>query len=626
MKKILYIVSLALAAGLFTGCNEEDFLREDPKTIYTEDNAFEKVSQIDATIVNAYTKFDMLYGYYNFLAGGDPAANFLHGNGSDVLDGTKGDTSASTAFSNYWALRTSAGDFSTLWTSLYQLAADANLAISGMEQMGLDPADAETVYLTAQARFFRGWAYMRLAECFGGVPIVEKFSEELKFDYVRETREATYNFAIEDLKYAAQNLPDYPELSGRLAKGVASHFLCEAYLGQYVETGVEQNLTDALAAADWVISHHPLMTRRFGSRSAGGSQPAGIPDNGVTRVVDENYKLNGSAGNTYFDLFVAGNYEYPGNTESLMIFVQPLYDDVAVYGGHILPLGVTCGPAYRDLTWSEAYVDQNKDADAGGGPWTNNIIEDVFPGQQLGLYLSMGTWGLIGSTDYSDEFVWRDDFAADDRNAQINRYDPVVMDSKSPQYLQVVTKDMLSTPASLSRVSGKITTWDWWGWNKDHMSSFGAPICNQYGRDWYIARSAETYLLRAEVKYRQGDYQGAADDLNAVRARSNATKTYSAADLQTDDCTARTGIFAILDERARELSWEEMRWPTLLRMGGQGKNEVMHQQLENYSMYTFDVGSYKGQDFPEWTLFPIPFSVVQLNSGAVLEQNPGWKD
>ena len=98
MKKILYIVSLALAAGLFTGCNEEDFLREDPKTIYTEDNAFEKVSQIDATIVNAYTKFDMLYGYYNFLAGGDPAANFLHGNGSDVLDGTKGDTSASTAF------------------------------------------------------------------------------------------------------------------------------------------------------------------------------------------------------------------------------------------------------------------------------------------------------------------------------------------------------------------------------------------------------------------------------------------------------------------------------------------------------------------------------------------------
>ena len=323
---------------------------------------------------------------------------------------------------------------------------------------------------------------------------------------------------------------------------------------------------------------------------------------------------------------MAGNYEYPGNTESLMIFVQPLYDDVAVYGGHILPLGVTCGPAYRDLTWSEAYVDQNKDAGAGGGPWTNNIIEDVFPGQQLGLYLSMGTWGLIGSTDYSDEFVWRDDFAADDRNAQINRYDPVVMDSKSPQYLQVVTKDMLSTPASLSRVSGKITTWDWWGWNKDHMNSFGAPICNQYGRDWYIARSAETYLLRAEVKYRQGDYQGAADDLNAVRARSNATKTYSAADLQTDDCTARTGIFAILDERARELSWEEMRWPTLLRMGGQGKNEVMHQQLENYSMYTFDVGSYKGQDFPEWTLFPIPFSVVQLNSGAVLEQNPGWKD
>lgn len=619
MKKIIYTVILALSAGLLTGCNEEAFLTEDPKNLYTQDNAFEKVSQIDATLVNAYSKFDMMYGYYNFLAGGDPAANILHGNGSDVLDGTKGDTSSATAFSNYWALRTSNSDFNTLWTSLYQLASYANLAMLGMEQLGLDPADPETVYMTAQARFFRGWAYLRLAECFGGVPIVEEFSEDLRFDYARETRETTYQFAIDDLKYAAENLPDYPEVSGRLAKGVANNFLCEAYLGQAVETGNESLLALAEQAADWVISHHPLMTQRFGSRSLGGSQPAGIPDNGVERYFED--------GNTFFDLFVAGNYAYSdGNTESLMIFEQPLYEDVAVYGGHILPLGITCGPAYRDLTWSESYAAENRDAGAGGGPWQTNIDENLFPGQQLGLFLSMGTWGLIGSTDYSDEFVWRDEFSSDDRNAQVNRYDPVVMDSKSPYYLEVVTKDMLAQPASLSRVSGKITTWDWWGWNMDHMSSYGAPICNQYGRDWYIARSAETYLLRAEARYRQGDFQGAADDLNALRERANASRMYTAADLSTDDCSARTGIFAILDERARELSWEEQRWPTLLRMGGQGKNDVMHEQLENYSMYTFDVPSYAGNDFPDWTLFAIPYSVIQLNSGTVLEQNPNWLD
>lgn len=620
MKKIIYTILIAITSGLFVGCNEEAFLTEDPKNLYTKDNAFEKPSQVDATLVNAYNKFCMMSGYNNAFAGGDPAASFLHGSGSDVLDGTRGDNSAATAFSNYWRLLSSQGDFNSLWTSLYQLASYANLAMDGIEQLAMNPEDEETKYLTAQARFFRGWAYLRLAECFGGVPIVDKFSEELKFDYTRSTREETYNFAIEDLVYAASNLPDYSDNSARLAKGVANHFLAEAYIARNVETGNSQDLVEAVKAADWVIEHHPVMMERFGARSEGGVQPSDLPDNGVERYRPD--------GNAFFDLFVAGNYARANdngmNTETLMIFEQPTYELVAVNGGHILPLGITCGPAYRDLTWAEPYASENAAAGAGGGPWKDNIDDNLFPGQQLGLFLSMGTWGMIGSTDYSDEFVWRDEYAADDRNAQINRYDPVVMDSKSPYYLEVVTKDMLAQPTSLSRVSGKITTWDFWGWNKDHMASMGAPICNQYGRDWYITRSAETYLLRAEAKYRQGDAQGAAEDLNVLRARANATKMYTAADLSTDDCSARTGIFAILDERARELSWEEQRWPTLLRMGGQGKNEVMHEQLENYSMYTFDLPTFKGQKFPEWTLFAIPYSVIQLNSGAVLEQNPGW--
>ena len=27
---------------------------------------------------------------------------------------------------------------------------------------------------------------------------------------------------------------------------------------------------------------------------------------------------------------------------------------------------------------------------------------------------------------------------------------------------------------------------------------------------------------------------------------------------------------------------------------------------------------------PKWTLFPIPLTVINLNSEVVLEQNPGW--
>lgn len=606
--KIIYLALFAALTGTLSSCNEDAFLTEDPKNLYTKDNAFEKTSQADAALVNAYVKFNNMNGYSNPFFGPDAAANILHGDGSDVLGGTRGESDAAGSFSNYWALLPTHDNFNTLWTSLYQLASYANLALYGIESLGADPQDAETVYLTAQARFFRGWAYLRLAECFGGVPVVDKFSEELKFDYVRETREATYQFAIDDLDYAAKNLPDYPKTSGRLAKGVAYHFLSEAYLGMAAESGDKKYLTEAVKSADEVIKRHPLMTERFGSRSLGGIQPAGIPDNGIER-----YRADG---NTFFDLFCIGNYSYfSGNTESLMIYEQPSYDNVAVNGGEILPFGSTVGPAYRDLSWNAAYLEENRAAGAGGGPWQTNIDGSLFPGQQLSIYLSMGTWGIIGATDYSDEYVWRDQFSEDDRNAQINRYNPVVMDSKSPQYLQAVTKDMLAVPASLSRVSGKITTWDLWGWNLDHCSAFGIPYCNQYGRDWYVARSAETYLLRAEAKLLGGDAPGAADDVNEVRKRANAAFMYSAADMNME---------VILDERARELSWEEMRWPTLLRMGGKDKNEIMHTQLEKHSMHTSDTGVFSGKEFPEWTLFAIPYSVIQLNSGARLDQNPGW--
>ena len=62
----------------------------------------------------------------------------------------------------------------------------------------------------------------------------------------------------------------------------------------------------------------------------------------------------------------------------------------------------------------------------------------------------------------------------------------------------------------------------------------------------------------------------------------------------------------------------------LLRMGSKGSNEVMKTQLEKYSYGTNDTGAFAGQAFPSWTLFPIPETVIELNSELVMEQNFGW--
>ena len=70
--------------------------------------------------------------------------------------------------------------------------------------------------------------------------------------------------------------------------------------------------------------------------------------------------------------------------------------------------------------------------------------------------------------------------------------------------------------------------------------------------DWYVYRLAETYLLRAEAYCWKGDaasLQKAADDVNEVRNRAGA------GDLAASDMNIGT----ILDERARELYYEEPR-------------------------------------------------------------------
>jgi hypothetical protein len=124
-------------------------------------------------------------------------------------------------------------------------------------------------------------------------------------------------------------------------------------------------------------------------------------------------------------------------------------------------------------------------------------------------------------------------------------------------------------------------------------------------KDWYIMRMPETYLLRAEAHFRNGDLQKAADDINVVRGRAHATPV-TASDVNLD---------LILDERARELFMEEIRLSTLARMG------KLVEYLMKYNQRIIGQGwqieSYKNK-------FPIPQSEIEANKGAVLEQNPGY--
>jgi hypothetical protein len=82
-------------------------------------------------------------------------------------------------------------------------------------------------------------------------------------------------------------------------------------------------------------------------------------------------------------------------------------------------------------------------------------------------------------------------------------------------------------------------------------------------RDAFVIRLAEMYLIAAEAQFNLSNSSKAADYINAIRKRAaipghEAEMQISAADISLD---------FILDERARELVGEQLRWFDLKRTG-----------------------------------------------------------
>ena len=219
MKRYILMLVAVLALG-FSGCNDDLFLEEHPDTFYTAQDAFKTVDQVKACVTNMYVH--ARYWLQNDV--------FLRGKGTDFYDEPMWRSSGN-GISNFSSWSSDKGEINNIYDAFYQLVSYANQTLEGAEVSGLNwDSEDDRLYVRAQARFFRGFAYLVLGELYGGVPLVETFYQEPRYDFTRSTREETYRFAIADLKAAADTLPDYPKEAGYVAKGAAFHFLAEAYI------------------------------------------------------------------------------------------------------------------------------------------------------------------------------------------------------------------------------------------------------------------------------------------------------------------------------------------------------------------------------------------------------------
>ena len=549
---ILIIVFLSLLVS--SSCNK-DFLEEKPLDFLSTSNALVSYSDFNASVSNLYS----LVRNEFYSSDENYPMDYIYG--TDLVFDGQASLRRWTTYQGVMVPSGGSGIPDRHWNAMYKIIAESNTIINRLTNSALT-ADQKKL-IEGRARFFRAFGYRTLAYLFGGVPLVLEEITEPRFDFVRASKEAVLNQVVTDLTFSSSNLPAISAVQkGEISKVAAQHLLAEVYLA----LGQFQNAVNAATAAiDDPTTD--LMRNRFGTRST----------------------VN--PGDVYWDLFQRGNQNAAQNTEA--IWVVQFETDVP--GGSSVVSNFVGSAMYeRHHAPYFGLLRVN-----GGSPflWP---VGDYTGGRGIG-------WAI--STRYFSNTIWQSDFNNDIRNANHNFVRNFVANNPaSPLFGQTISTE--NPPAGVT-----VPSRQFYAYQSKVTTTFNHPA-NLYQNpanyllkstaggtytDQYMFRLAETYLIRAEAYLGLNNSIKAAEDINVVRARSNASAV----------SPANITIDYILDERMRELGVEEKRRLTLMRLG------LLYNRVSRFNTYYSDIQ-------PFHNLFPIPQAEIERNREAVLKQNPGY--
>lgn len=632
-------IGLALLMGstiLFSGCSEE-FLKPAPLSFYEPTATFSTESGLKAAMAIADRHMKLYYAcdHNEMLPLG---TEYIF---SDLMVASA--TDKKSMLCDIANMLTPNSDNTTLnhldrtnsmwyfWKETYNGIMYANTVIQFVDKVeGLDEATRNAY--KGRAYFHRAFRYMALVFQYGDVPLVTKILEVPKQNYKSTKRDAILEMITKDMEFAVQWVPDQKNMSlvGMVNKGACRMLLSKCYLATG-EFGKAKDQLDILIDN----SGYSLMQNNFGTFNDGG-EPLTWP---ITR-------------NVIWDLHRAENKLIAANKEVIMgipnrgeeaeSFVKMLTMRILYPFLFDSRLQTKDGKqALQNLRRNHADYNSQYDYMRAMGRgiatfrptyfsthtmWKVNEIDD---NGDLRHSSAVGNW--VRMTDYKVNNKASSEFGKPitlfDDNGKLLCSDTIRRWFDVPHY-----KFYLDDPVNDANITGS-----------DGLR--GAT--NGGNADWYLYRLAEAYLLRAEAKFYLGDAT-AADDVNEVRKRAKCTQLYT-----------EVTIGDIMNERARELYWEEWRNVELTRvslcLARSGKPDewgntysldnfdkqsgtdatggsYWYQRINRYSMYNkgpIQINA-TGTSNPNYTMdkkniyWPIPYAAITANNKGKLSQNYGY--
>src|SRR5690606_12406444 len=228
--KILYISLLTASLGL--GSCSSSFLDVEPITEVLESNFYKTIEDADMALVGCYDGYQRTSsnGNLSFVVASEVLSDNCFG-GTGHTDGRayqvldRFDKAQSPSDNNL---------FDGTWNDYYAGIFRCNTLLIKMEESDFSDQQEAKLRIEGETRFLRALMYFDLTRLFGGVPLL---TEPTRDNLPRADVKEVYQLIVEDLKFAAENIPEgaYPKAQagdndGRVTPHAAKALLARVYL------------------------------------------------------------------------------------------------------------------------------------------------------------------------------------------------------------------------------------------------------------------------------------------------------------------------------------------------------------------------------------------------------------
>jgi hypothetical protein len=548
---ITKILSLASLVILFA-CSKK--LEEYNPSGLTASTLYTKAAGFES-LVNA------AYSYTRFWYGKEEGYS-LSEMGTDIWTNGTGDVYPQlSTYNNLQGANTTALDLE--WNNLY---AAINLCNTGIAQIAAvtDYTAAQKTTREAELRFLRAFYNWHVVETWGSVHMTTKPTTGVVTEAYPTSVDSFYLQIFTDLQFAVDNLPNTISTDyGRASKVVAKAFMARMLL-------TRGRNAEAISMANDVIRNYGLS---LATRYADLWNMGNLKNKEIIWAVDYSTNLANN------DITTATYpYGHPRGSNSGHLLFLMVYDQV---NSAILQRDIPNGRPFNRYMPTLALLNLFDE--------TNDARYDA-SFQTVWFANRAGTVGgnpfVVGDTAcYAAKTV----------------IPPAVMNSR-----KYTTFDVSKVYGS----NGVPSQRRFYVSLKKFKDSTRASVAEaQSARDAFVMRLAEMHLIAAEAEMKIGKLDSAAYYLNIIRTRAALPGRVA----QMQVTPAQISLDFILDERARELCGEQLRWFDLKRTGRlEARIQAMNPDAAAFVR-------------PFHLVRPIPQSQLDaVTNKTVFRQNPGY--